>query len=232
MYLLKEMKEALLQLLYPHICAGCGNDQLPAHSQLCLHCLHHLPDTKYGPVKGNPVEKVFYGRLPVEQAMAAFYFTKASVMQHLLHALKYQGNAALGIQLGHLLGERILAANRFSPDALVPLPLYARKEKERGYNQATLLCQGMAEVLKLPVYDHVVSRPEHTATQTHKSRVERWQNMEGRFRLDTPDAIRAKHILLVDDVITTGATLESCGEVLRQDGETRISVAALCYASR
>lgn len=232
MYLLREINDALMHLLYPHTCTGCGSDQLPAHSQICLYCLHHLPDTRFGPVTGNPVEKIFYGRLPLVTAMSAYYFTKSSVMQHLMHALKYKGNTALGIQLGRLLGEQVLQAGRIQPDALVPLPLFPKKEKQRGYNQATLLCRGMAQVLQLPVLEQVVIRAEHTETQTRKSRIERWQNMEGRFRLSDPDSIRHKHLLLVDDVITTGATLESCGEVLLQPGETRLSIATLCFASR
>ena len=130
------------------------------------------------------------------------------------------------------MGEQIIKSDRINADALIPLPLFPAKEKRRGYNQATLLCKGMAEAMNIPVIDDAIIRPQHTETQTKKGRIERWKNMEGKFVLTDPDSIRNKHILLVDDVITTGATLEACGNELLKAENVRLSVATLCIASR
>ena len=163
---------------------------------------------------------------------AQFYFTKESLMQHLMHQFKYKRNRELGLQLGRIMGEQIKKSGRFEADTLVPLPLFPAKEKRRGYNQATLLCEGMAKTMKIPVLDKVLTRPQHTETQTKRGRIERWKNMEGKFFLSDQAAIRNKHLLLVDDVITTGATLEASGnELLKAEG-VRLSVATLCVASR
>jgi ComF family protein len=232
MPLLKEMKESLLHFFFPHTCCGCGNDILPEDSTLCLHCLHHLPETCFEWHPSNPVEKMFWGRLPLMAASAQFYFTKESLVQHLMHLLKYKGNKELGIQLGRIMGEQLKKSGRFRADALIPLPLYPAKEKRRGYNQATVLCEGMSQVMQVPVLDQAVQRPEHTETQTKKGRVERWKNMEGKFILSDPGSLRNKQVILVDDVVTTGATLESCGlELLKVPG-LQLSIATLCMAAR
>ncbi len=198
----------------------------------CFFRMCAMPETNFELHPGNPVEKTIRGRLPLTAATAQFYFTKESLMQHLMHQLKYKGNRELGIQLGRMMGEQLMRSGRFNADILVPLPLFPAKEKRRGYNQATVLCNGIAEVMKIPVVDTAISRPQHTETQTKKGRIERWKNIEGKFRLADPEAIRNKKLLLVDDVITTGATLESCGYELLKAENVTLSVAALCYASR
>jgi len=191
-----------------------------------------MPETNFELHPGNPVEKTFWGRLPLAAATSQFYFTKESLMQHLLHQFKYRGNKDLGLQLGRIMGEQINKSGRFNADALIPLPLFPAKEKRRGYNQATVLCNGMAEVMKLPVLSNVITRPRHTETQTKKGRIERWKNMEGKFVLAIADDIKNKHLLLVDDVVTTGATLEACGNELLLAENVKLSVATLCVASR
>ncbi|MGQ0740219.1 MAG: ComF family protein [Bacteroidota bacterium] len=229
---LKEIKDSVLHLLFPHVCTGCGSDILNEESVLCMRCMDAMPETSFELHPGNPVEKTFWGRLQLAAATAQFYFTKESLMQHLMHQFKYKGNKDLGFQLGRIMGEQIKKSGRFETDALVPLPLFPAKEKRRGYNQATMLCEGMAETMKIPVLDKVITRPQHTETQTKKGRIERWKNMEGKFVLINQDTIRNKHLLLVDDVVTTGATLEACGNELLQAENVRLSVATLCVASR
>jgi len=230
---LKEIKDSFLHLLFPHICAGCGSDSLNRDSVLCLRCLDALPETNFESHRDNPVEKIFWGRLPLLSATAQFYFTKESLLQHLMHQFKYKGNKELGLQLGRMMGDQLLRSGRFtSIDALVPLPLYPAKEKRRGYNQAAVLSEGMAAQRRIPVLDKGITRPEHTATQTKKGRIDRWKNVEGKFLLTTSGAVRNKHVLLVDDVVTTGATLEACGMELLQAENVQLSVAALCVASR
>lgn len=232
MITLKEIKDSVLHLLFPHICTGCGSDILHEESVLCMRCIDAMPETNFELHPNNPVEKTFWGRLPLAGATAQFYFTKESLMQHLMHQFKYKGNKELGMQLGKIMGEQIKKSARFEADILVPLPLFAPKEKRRGYNQAAILCEGMAEAMNLPVLDKIISRPRHTETQTKKGRIERWKNMEGKFILSDADAIKNMHLLLVDDVVTTGATLEACGNELLKAENVRLSIATLCIASR
>ncbi|MBK9569494.1 MAG: ComF family protein [Chitinophagaceae bacterium] len=229
---LQEIKRSFLHLLFPHVCAGCGSDILSKETVLCMRCMDTMPETNFEIHPDNPVEKIFWGRLPLAGATAQFYFTKESLMQHLMHLFKYKGNKELGKQLGRMMGMQILKSGRFNVDALIPLPLFPAKEKRRGYNQATILCEGIAGVLNIPILNNVIRRPQHTETQTRKGRIERWKNMEGKFLLFNPETICNKHLLLVDDVITTGATLEACGHELLQAENVRLSVATLCVASR
>lgn len=228
--LLHEIKEAFLHLLFPHICAGCGSDLISNQSQLCLHCISNLPKTDFQFHADNAVEKRFWGRLPPMSAAAQFYFTKDSLMQKLIHQFKYKGNKELGLQMGRMMGEKLKQSERFYADALIPLPLFPAKEKRRGYNQAAVLCEGIAEIMKLPVIKNAVIRPQHTETQTKKGRIERWKNIEGKFLLSRPELLRNKSLLLVDDVITTGATIEACGMEILKAGKIKLSVAALCYS--
>ena len=232
MILLKETTNSVLHLLFPHICTGCGNDILNEKNVLCMRCIEAMPETNFEIHAGNPVEKIFWGRLLLIGATAQFYFTKESLMQHLMHQFKYKSNKDLGLQLGRMMGEQLLRSGRFEVDALVPLPLFPARERKRGYNQATVLCEGMAEVMNVRVLDKAITRPQHTETQTKKGRIERWKNIEGKFILSRPDAICNKHILLVDDVVTTGATLEACGNELLQAENVKLSIATLCMASR
>jgi ComF family protein len=228
----KELKNSLLHILFPHVCDGCGSDLIDEESCLCLKCIAEMPETNFHLHANNPVEKIFWGRLPITHATAQYYFTKESLMQRLMHQLKYKGNKELGKQLGRLVGYELRKTNRFNTvDFLVPLPLFPAKEKRRGYNQATVLCEGIAEVMNAEIAKDVIVRTQYTETQTRKGRIERWQNIEGKFELVNPEKIRNKKILLVDDVITTGATLEACAhEVLKVS--SILSIATLCLASR
>jgi len=232
MVTLNEIKDSFFHLLFPHVCSGCGSDILDKQSTLCIRCMEAMPETNFELRPDNPVEKKFWGRLPIQQATAQYYFTRESLMQHLMHQFKYKRNRELGLQLGQMMGESIKKSGRFAVDALVPLPLFPAKEKIRGYNQATILCEGMAESLKVPVLREVVIRFQHTETQTKKRRIERWQNMEGKFILIKPNVICNKNLLLVDDVVTTGATLEACGAELLKAENVRLSIASLCYAAK
>ena len=228
-----DAKESIFHLLFPHVCESCGSDVIAQDQFLCLQCHAALPRTEFHHYPSNPVEKIFWGRMPVVNATAQYYFSKGSKMQHLMHQLKYKGNKEVGLYLGKLMGYALAETNRFQTvDALVPLPLHPSKEKKRGYNQATVLCQGIADVLEKPVLKDVIIRTSHTESQTKKNRVQRWENMEGRFELVKPAAVEGKHILLVDDVITTGATLEACGSELLEAKNVHLSLATLCFSSR
>lgn len=232
MIALKEIKDSVLHLLFPHTCSGCGSDLLSEESSLCMHCIHAMPETNFEIHPGNPVEKKFWGRLQLQAATAQYYFTKESLIQELMHQVKYKKDRELGLQLGIVMGNALKASGRFDADALIPLPLFPAKEKKRGYNQSMLLCAGISQVMNIPILNDAIIRPQFTETQTKKGRIERWLNMDGKFVLADPEAVRNKHVLLIDDVVTTGATLEACGSELLKGENTRLSLATLCYATR
>ncbi len=229
---LKEIKSSLLHLLFPHVCAGCGATLQHNDSEICFRCMAHLPYTHFEKIAANPVEKKFWGRINLTAATAQFYFTHRSLIQQLLHQFKYKNNKKLGQQLGRLMGASLLQNSRFMPDALVPLPLFPGKERKRGFNQAAILCHGMAEEMKIPVIADALTRIKHTDSQTKKGRIERWQNVEGKFMVSNPEKLQHKHLLLVDDVVTTGATLEACGISLLALENVSLSIATLCLAGR
>ena len=223
----------LKHLFYPHVCTGCGSDLVEDDNLLCLQCINDLPHTNFAMHANNIVEKIFWGRLALSAGTSEFYFTKGTLIQKLIHEFKYKSNIEVGLYLGTMMGNSLLGSNRFSTiDALVPLPLFADKEFKRGYNQATILCNGMSIVMNVPVMKDTVVRKRFTETQTKKHRSERWQNVEGSFEINNPQELCNKNILLVDDVVTTGATLEACGTEILNIEETKLSIATLAYASK
>jgi ComF family protein len=181
----------------------------------------------------NPVEKIFRGRIPVTSAMSELFFSKESAVQNLIHELKYRNNKTVGLYLGNLIGESLLNSHRFHDiEVLVPLPLFKRKEKRRGYNQSEILCRGISEVINKPILKKSVIRKIFTETQTKKHRMERWENVENTFHVTDRASLEGKHVLLVDDVITTGATLESCGAEILKLENTTLSIATLAVATK
>lgn len=215
-------------LLFPHHCEGCGSDVLNEEDILCARCCYQLPETNFFAIPENPIEKKFYGRINFIQAASAYYFTKDSLIQHLLFQLKYHQNKQVGFYFGKKLGYLLMETSRFQDiDVLVPLPLNAKKEAIRGYNQAAIICDGIAAVWKKPILKQAVVRTLFTDTQTHRSRIARWQNMQNVFEVANATALEGKHILLVDDIVTTGATLEACGAAILGVKNTRLSFAAV-----
>lgn len=223
------LQQAATHLLFPHCCVVCGTTVVATDTELCVRCLHELPVTGFSQHAENTVEKIFWGRVQVQAAMAAYFFTQDSSLQVLLHELKYRNNKALGIQLGYLMGQQLKKSGRFKPDVIIPVPLHPKKEKWRGYNQSFLLCQGIAKQLEVPVLSQVLVKKTSTTSQTNKNRLERWLNVETSFAIQHETAITGKKVLLVDDVITTGATLEACAQLLVQQYEVQLEIAALCY---
>ncbi|HLG39252.1 MAG TPA: phosphoribosyltransferase family protein [Chitinophagaceae bacterium] len=228
----KEIKDSLLHVLFPNICVGCGNELFGDAAAICIRCMDAMPETNFELHAGNPIEKKFWGRLQIDSATAQYYFGSESLMKRLMHEFKYRGNKELGLQLGRIMGDSLNRSGRFKVDALIPLPLFGSKEKRRGFNQATVLCEGIAENLKVPVLKDIIIRSKYTDTQTKKGRIDRWLNMEKKFALNNEEAIKGKHVLLIDDVVTTGATLEACGSELLQIPGVKLSIASLCYSSQ
>ncbi len=224
--------DSLTHLFFPHVCATCGSDVIQKTQILCVGCTNRLPLTNFHLHQHNPVEKNFWGRLPLAHASSYLYFNKDSIVQQLMHQFKYRGNQDIGLHFGKKIGASLLSATHFpAPDFLVPLPLHRNRQKKRGYNQAEVLCKGMAESLGIPVLGQAVVRDSETMSQTNKNRISRWENMSGRFSLQEPAKLENRHVVLVDDVITTGATLEACGLELIKAKGLMLSIVTLAYTA-
>lgn len=231
--LLKHLLSDTFHLFYPHTCTGCGSDLLYPNQLLCIRCISELPHTGFAFHENNLIEKIFSGRLPARAAHSEFYFAKNELIQHLIHQLKYKNNREIGIYLGEMMGNTLIKSGRFADiDNLIPLPLFAEKQFKRGYNQAEVICNGIFTSSGIPVMANNVSRQRATETQTRKHRAERWENVEGSFFIKDPSTLTDKRLLLVDDVITTGATIEACGREILNVAGTTISIAALAHASK
>ncbi|MGN6616868.1 MAG: ComF family protein [Ilyomonas sp.] len=217
-------------LFFPHNCVGCGSDVVEQDQMLCGTCFFQLPETNFFNYPNNSVEKVFAGRIKLEAAGSAYYFTKHSILQNLVFELKYRGNKEVGLLLGELTARQMSDSKRFEEiDIIIPLPLNKQKEKKRGYNQAAMIAGGMTKILHKPVMIDAVARNVFTETQTHKDRVSRWKTMQDVFEVSKPEVLKGKHVLLIDDVVTTGATLEACGQTILNTPETRLSSATVAY---
>lgn len=231
MQLVKDLASALVHLLYPHVCAGCGSDKIDTDTSLCWYCLQELPATGFAGHPHNPVEKLLWARIRFYAAHAGFFLNRHSLMEQLIHQLKYKHKRALGEQLGSLLGAQLKESGRFEADALVPVPLHPKKLKQRGYNQAAVICSGMAKELKIPLVENLLTRQQFSRSQTRLGRVGRWENSHSTFSIRFADRLAHQRILLVDDVLTTGATLESCFRQLDEIPGVRISIATVCLSS-
>jgi ComF family protein len=230
---LKNIFKSTLHLFYPHLCVGCGSDLIDTGNIICLRCINNLPVTDFASFPDNPIERIFLGRIDLFAAHSEFYFTKFSLVQQLIHQLKYKGNKAIGIWLGEYLGTSLQKSNRFhQADLLVPMPLHVKKEKIRGYNQSAVICEGISRTLHIPVMYENVVRTKRTDTQTRKHRTERWNNVEGSFEVLRPWELDGKCVLLVDDVLTTGATLESCGQAILERADCKLGIVTLAHATK
>ena len=229
---LKNYFVGFFHLFYPRTCAVCGSDLVKGEEVICINCLYEIPLTQFWEQEDNPVAKIFWGRVSIERACAYFFFAKGSKYRPLLHRLKYKGHREIGVELGKQFGN-ILSRSEFyaNIDFVVPVPLHAKKLRVRGYNQAEAIAEGIATALGKPVSTTHLVRTEHTETQTRKSRIERIKNVSQAFAVRNAEEITNKHLLLVDDVVTTGATLEVCASKLLEVTGCRVSIGALAFAS-
>lgn len=222
-----------LSLAYPNICNGCTNTLRGAEEILCRKCTANLPRTGFEWSENNPANQSFWGRVPVNFAASVFYYRKGELLPKLIHQLKYKRRRDIGVFLGKITGKLLTDAPFFhKPDVIVPVPLHPRKLRSRGYNQCDILSQGISEVVKAPVLPDSLIRQVYNVSQTRKTRFERWENVEGIFKIANPQIFENKHILLVDDVITTGSTLEACCFPLNQITGTKISIITVGYSAR
>lgn len=231
--MLRLWSSSLVHLLFPRTCAVCGATLQDGEEGICLRCHMSMPRTNYHKQKDNPVERLFWGKVPLERATSYFFYHKGSDFRHLLHLLKYGGRKDIGCLMGRFMAEELKESGFFEGmDVIVPVPLHPRRQRERGYNQSECLAKGLSEVLGLPVDTSSVRRQIHTQTQTEKSVYERWENVKDIFYVAAPARLAHKHVLLVDDVLTTGATTTACADALADGVEgVRISVLTLAVAN-
>jgi len=218
-------------LFFPRTCQACGHVLYKQEKVLCTKCLYHLPKTNFWHHADNPVAEIFWGRVELNAAASFLFFNKSGKVQHLMHNLKYRGKKQIGPFMGELIGKELKKSKQYQTvDMVLPVPLHPDKLTKRGYNQSALIAKGIAQSMKIPVYTDLLIKTKNTESQTKKSRYERWQNVSRVFKLQNPSLIKNKHILLVDDVITTGATIEACAQVLLHEENVTVSVFSLAYA--
>jgi ComF family protein len=224
-------KEILLDFMYlffPNYCRGCEESLVKGEKIICTRCMMDLPKSNYHLERDNPFFHKFSGRIPVRFVMTLFKFVKRGRVQHLLHALKYKNQPEIGIQLGRVYAADLIAENyKDQFDVIVPVPLHPAKRRKRGYNQSEEFGKGLSEILEIPCTEKFLKRIKVTSTQTRKSRLNRWENVSDVFEVRELEELKGKRILLVDDVVTTGATLEACGMKLLAAGCAEISIACI-----
>ena len=218
-------------LLYPDLCVVCGDNLLKNEHHICLKCLHEIPKTNYHLTVDNPIEKRFWGKVPIYRGTAFFFFQKGSSFQKLLHALKYKDLKQIGETLGKYAAADLLESPDFdSIDVIIPVPLHPKKYIKRGYNQSEWIGKGISQVLEKPQDITTLIRVRENTTQTKKSVFERYENTEGIFQISNKESLIGKHVLLVDDVLTTGSTLEACAKALLSIEGVKVSIFTLAVA--
>ncbi len=222
----------VLSLFYPRLCAACG-DALQQNEQcICLNCMLHLPETQFHKTHLNPLREVFDGRVPVEEVTALMGYKKSNRTQKILHSLKYKGQKEIGSFLGEYLGRQLLTEERYRDIRyILPIPLHPKKQRKRGYNQSEWIAMGLSKGMGIPYLTNVLVRTHFTETQTHKGRFARWQNVKEVFEVHHPEKVEHTHVLVCDDVLTTGATTEAAIRKLLDVEGIRVSVATLAAAS-
>lgn len=222
----------IIELFYPRVCNGCGTPLLKGESVICLKCHIKLPRTEFEFKSENPIEKLFWGRLPIQHATSFLYFRKTGLAQRLIHQLKYKGRAEIGYHLGYIFGQEIKQRTlEIKVDFITTVPLHPLKLKERGFNQSDEIAKGFSAATNVPFLQNLITRTTATETQTKKKRYNRWENIENKFSLNMDIDIENKHVLLIDDVITTGATMEACGKIILENKNSYLSILSVCYAA-
>ena len=219
------------QLIYPGICYACGKTLYHQEEIMCTSCLADLPKTDFQDFRNNKVSKLFWGRVQIEYATSFFHFFSGSKYQNLIHQLKYKNRQEIGPYLGKAFGQVLKNTPISQVDYICPVPLHKKKLRKRTYNQSALIADGLGQALKLPVITDNIERLKTTGTQTKRSRYDRWLNVEGIFSVKNKEKFIEKHILLVDDVVTTGSTLESCANEIVKIKDSKVSIVTLAFAS-
>ena len=220
--------EDLYALFFPRTCICCGKNLFDHEELICLSCIYSLPKTNFHLSHDNPVSRLFWGRAWIEDAAACYYFAKGGRVQHMIHHLKYKDNQEIGVFLGRSYGEELKKAGAFGTvNSIIPVPLHPKRQRKRGYNQSEVFADGLSETMGIDVENNLLKRAVASQTQTRKSKFSRWQNVENIFVIRTPEKLENRHVLLVDDVITTGATLEACVHTLQTVPGVKVSIASI-----
>lgn len=219
-----------LSLFFPQLCPACGEELVAHEKVICTDCHYNLPLTNFHLQADNIVARQFWGKIKLENAYALYYFTKGGKVQNLMHHFKYKGMQQIGNTLGSIAGTQLSNTSFASVDYIIPVPLHKSRLKERGYNQSTCFAEGLAEKLDGKVELDNLIRTRATETQTHRSRFERFENMQEVFAVKDPERLKGKHVLLVDDIVTTGSTLEACAVPLLEIEGLTLSIATIAYA--
>ncbi|WP_298551922.1 ComF family protein [uncultured Parabacteroides sp.] len=221
----------LLNLFYSRLCLLCQTPLVKGEEHICLHCSNHLPYTHFTDMETNPVCRLFEGKVSFVAATALLHFTKGGSGQKLIHSLKYHGNKKLGYELGRMAATAYRETGLFDTvDLLLPVPLHPKRMRQRGYNQSEWIARGIQSVIGIPVDTSSLSRIKKTESQTRKQIFERSENVEDIFRLSNADALKNKHVLLLDDVITTGSTISACAKAMKAISGIRISILGIAVA--
>lgn len=229
--ILKLYWESFFALFFPNYCCACGKYISNNEGLLCIKCFCELPKTNYHTYKDNPVAKIFWGRVEIQAATSYMHFVKGSKYSRMMYLFKYEGQKQVGVQLGRFFGADLYDSWLFKDvDIIIPVPLHKRKQRKRGFNQSECIARGLSKSMHREVVCDNLVRNEFTKTQTRKSRIDRWKNVSGKFRVKSPGALKDMHILLVDDVVTTGATIEACAQELLKVQGVRVSVVTLAKA--
>lgn len=226
------MLNDLVSLFYPRNCVCCQQNLNKGETDCCVMCLTELPRTNFINSSDNPVAKLFWGRIELTFGYSVFHFTKGGKLQDLLHALKYKGKTQVGLFLGKEMGNELIKSGKNNQlDLIIAIPLHPKKQQQRGYNQSDYLAKGISEVTGIPSITNAVIRTVHTSSQTRKAKFDRWENVSSIFQVKKSTLIEGKNILIVDDVVTTGSTLESCAKELLQAGAKSVSIAVVASSS-
>jgi competence protein ComFC len=218
------------RIFYPDLCANCENQLEKNENTICTFCRHDLPLTNFTNYSENKIAKTFYGRIIIEKANTLLFYRKEGITKKLIHELKYKGNEEIGSFFGNWLGEILKQNNEFSDiNLIVPVPLHPKKLKQRGYNQVSKFGEKLSYHLNKPFLENVLLRTSTSKTQTFKARFERFNNNDTKFQSNNTSSFKNKHILLIDDVITTGATIESCAKELQKTEGVKISILTMAY---
>jgi competence protein ComFC len=225
-----KMTDDIFNIFFPETCMICAREVEMRGHLICFYCLSELPLTHFSFMAKNRIENSFRGRIPITSASSLLYFHKKGPVQKLLHQLKYHNKQEIGTYFGDWLGEELLSSKRFETiDFILPVPLHPDKQKKRGYNQVTTFAEGLSGKTKAQMLPDLLVKNSNSLSQTHKNRIERNENKRNDFKLRDHKILQDKHVLLVDDIITSGSTLEGCWEPLSKVNGIKISLASMAF---